>query len=76
MVLAGQRPEMIMEICSRAMSFWVYQVRYSLVCVSVCLCVCDGNGISFRRTRSEPTRSTVPPRPLRKPNSKRATMTR
>ncbi|XP_066295784.1 E3 ubiquitin-protein ligase CCNB1IP1-like [Branchiostoma lanceolatum] len=25
MVLAGQRPEVIMEICSRAMSFWTYQ---------------------------------------------------
>ena len=27
MVLAGQRPEVIMEICSRAMSFWTYQVN-------------------------------------------------
>lgn len=26
MVLAGKRPEIIMEICSRAMSFWSYQV--------------------------------------------------
>lgn len=26
MVLAGLRPEIIMEICSRAMSFWTYQV--------------------------------------------------
>lgn len=26
MVLAGLRPEVIMEICSRAVSFWTYQV--------------------------------------------------
>lgn len=26
MILAGQRPEIIMEVCSRAMSFWTYQV--------------------------------------------------
>jgi len=26
MVLAGQRPEVIMEICTRAVSFWTYQV--------------------------------------------------
>ncbi|GFQ87906.1 e3 ubiquitin-protein ligase CCNB1IP1 [Trichonephila clavata] len=26
MVLAGQRPEVIFEICSRAISFWTYQV--------------------------------------------------
>ncbi|KAL5477754.1 hypothetical protein EMCRGX_G024592 [Ephydatia muelleri] len=25
MVIAGQKPEVIMEICSRAMSFWTYQ---------------------------------------------------
>jgi len=30
MLLAGQRPEVIMEICSRAMSFWTYQVSYEL----------------------------------------------
>ncbi|GFY56462.1 e3 ubiquitin-protein ligase CCNB1IP1 [Trichonephila inaurata madagascariensis] len=28
MVLAGQRPEVIFEICSRAISFWTYQTRY------------------------------------------------
>ncbi len=27
MVLAGQKPEVIMEICSRAMAFWTYQVN-------------------------------------------------
>ena len=27
MVLAGQKPEVIMEICSRALAFWTYQVR-------------------------------------------------
>jgi hypothetical protein len=26
MVLAGQKPETIMDICSRALSFWTYQV--------------------------------------------------
>eukprot|EP00118_Oscarella_pearsei_P006060 m.27682 g.27682 ORF g.27682 m.27682 type:complete len:311 (+) comp30276_c0_seq1:75-1007(+) len=28
MVLAGQRPEVVMEICSRAISFWSYQAYY------------------------------------------------
>lgn len=28
MVLAGQKPEVIMEICSRALAFWTYQVLY------------------------------------------------
>ncbi|XP_065829501.1 E3 ubiquitin-protein ligase CCNB1IP1-like [Oscarella lobularis] len=28
MVLAGQRPEVVMEICSRAISFWSYQACY------------------------------------------------
>lgn len=27
MILAGQRPETIMEICSRALSFWTYQAH-------------------------------------------------
>jgi len=27
MVLAGQKPEVIMEICTRALSFWTYQVQ-------------------------------------------------
>ncbi|XP_064395858.1 E3 ubiquitin-protein ligase CCNB1IP1-like [Halichondria panicea] len=27
MILAGQRPEIIMEVCSRAMSFWTYQTH-------------------------------------------------
>ncbi|XP_048774590.2 E3 ubiquitin-protein ligase CCNB1IP1-like [Ostrea edulis] len=31
MVLAGKRPEMIMEICSRAMSFWSYQIHQERV---------------------------------------------
>ena len=26
MILAGQKPEVISEVCSRALSFWVYQV--------------------------------------------------
>ena len=29
MVLAGLRPEIIMEIASRALSFWSYQVIFS-----------------------------------------------
>ena len=28
MVLAGQKPEVVMEICSRALAFWTYQVIY------------------------------------------------
>lgn len=31
MVLAGKRPEIIMEICSRAMSFWSYQIHQERV---------------------------------------------
>lgn len=31
MVLAGQKPEVIMEICSRALAFWTYQVRHEFV---------------------------------------------
>ena len=30
MVLAGQRPEVIMEIASRGMAFWAYQCRLNL----------------------------------------------
>ena len=29
MVLAGQRPETILEICSRSLSFWTYQVGWA-----------------------------------------------
>lgn len=29
MLLAGQRPETVVEICSRALSFWTYQVLIS-----------------------------------------------
>ena len=29
MVLAGHKPETVMEICSRALSFWTYQVQCS-----------------------------------------------
>lgn len=40
MVLAGQRPETIMEICSRAMSFWTYQVlETQIFAVSVAMTV-------------------------------------
>jgi len=35
MVLAGHRPEVIMEICTRAISFWTYQV---LMTALSCLC--------------------------------------
>ncbi|GIY09908.1 hypothetical protein CDAR_459902 [Caerostris darwini] len=31
MVLAGQRPEVIFEICSRAISFWTYQVHQEIM---------------------------------------------
>ncbi|KAF8795955.1 E3 ubiquitin-protein ligase CCNB1IP1 like protein [Argiope bruennichi] len=31
MVLAGQRPEIIFEICSRAISFWTYQVHQEIM---------------------------------------------
>ncbi|XP_041463972.1 E3 ubiquitin-protein ligase CCNB1IP1-like [Lytechinus variegatus] len=27
MVLAGQRPEIILEVCSRALAFWTYQIE-------------------------------------------------
>ena len=41
MVLAGHKPETIMEICSRALTFWTYQVHHSqIVCVHVHVCVC------------------------------------
>ncbi|KAJ8029193.1 E3 ubiquitin-protein ligase CCNB1IP1 [Holothuria leucospilota] len=31
MVLAGQKPEVIMEACSRAMAFWSYQIHQERV---------------------------------------------
>ncbi|XP_071846055.1 E3 ubiquitin-protein ligase CCNB1IP1-like isoform X2 [Apostichopus japonicus] len=31
MVLAGQKPEVILEVCSRAISFWTYQVHQDRV---------------------------------------------
>ena len=31
MILAGQKPETMLEICSRAMSFWLYQVFHDFV---------------------------------------------
>ena len=31
MVLAGLRPEVVMEICSRAVSFWTYQVSTTAI---------------------------------------------
>ena len=37
MVLAGLRPEVIMEICSRAVSFWTYQVSTRTHNSKVCL---------------------------------------
>ena len=37
MVLAGLRPEVIMEICSRAISFWTYQVSTRTPHNKVCL---------------------------------------
>ncbi|XP_054713338.1 E3 ubiquitin-protein ligase CCNB1IP1-like [Uloborus diversus] len=31
MVLAGQRPEIIFEVCSRAIAFWTYQVHQEIM---------------------------------------------
>ncbi|XP_046364020.1 E3 ubiquitin-protein ligase CCNB1IP1-like [Haliotis cracherodii] len=31
MVIAGQRPEVIMEICTRALSFWTYQTHQEII---------------------------------------------
>ena len=89
MVLAGLRPEVIMEICSRAISFWTYQVSTRVKCASCCsvwLCHTERGywytGINYvvqyvlllRRTRNEHIRSFVLPRQWRRPSSRRATM--
>ena len=89
MVLAGLRPEVIMEICSRAVSFWTYQVSTRTKSVFVFdWCHIDRGDwytsishivqyvyVSFpRRTRNERTRSFVLPRQWRRPSSRRGTM--
>ena len=90
MVLAGLRPEVIMEICSRAVSFWTYQVstrtHHNKVVLLIDWCHTDRGdrytGIDYivlcvpfpRRTRNERTRSFVLPRQWRRPSSRKGTM--
>ena len=51
MILAGLKPDVISEICSRALSFWVYQVsliyREQLYLI-VNQSVITGSGIHYR----------------------------
>ena len=79
MVLAGLRPEAIMEICSRAISFWTYQVstrthnsKVGLYLIGTLTYIVKY--VLLRRTRNERTRSFVLPRQWRRPSSRRGTM--
>ena len=70
MVLAGQRPEVIMEICSRAMSFWTYQVADS----SVLLLLYTVILVFYRLTKKGHIRSTWPLKQSKNPRIKKVTI--
>lgn len=70
MVLAGQRPDIIAEICSRALSFWTYQVTPT----DALMITTTEDSMHFRHIKKEPFRSTVPQRLVRRYSNWRVTM--
>ena len=63
MVLAGHRPEVIMEICTRAISFWTYQVPIAIAVVAYV-----NSRYGFRHIKSISIKSIVIAKLMRKCN--------
>lgn len=48
MVLAGLRPDMVLDISARALAFWSYQVKYLSVCIYIWTC----SSVSAKQSQS------------------------